>query len=319
MRQDANTQPVNLSPMTARTVNAASDNIMPTLSPNGVWMVFASNRDKYWELYLASVDGRVLPRRLTFTKQLERNPVWSPGGQSILYESQRDGNWELYRMDISSGQEERLTFNAGDDTYARWSPDASQIVFQSKRGKVSQIYLLNLQTKLISKLSDGGGDDSQPVFAADGRHIAFRSVRSGNPNGVIWVKDVDGGAAAVSDPTQDASLPTWSSQGLLLAYQAAKDGLQAIEGYDAAAGTSFHWIAGELNAYAPTWGCDGKTLIVNIGMDGAANIYVLEKLQPETSPINSLDQLAVMSSRPSVNLYNPFVGANGQAWEQGVP
>jgi Tol biopolymer transport system component len=317
-RQDSMAaQPVNISRLNQDNVNITPDNLMPSLSPNGKWVVFASNRDKYWELYISSTDGTVLPRRLTYSKGLERNPVWSPGGQNIVYESNRDGNWELYLADISSGKEKRLTFSDGDDTHARWSPDASRIVFESNRSGRSQIYQLDLQTDLVTTLSDGKTDDSQPVYAADGRHIAYRSIHPDNPNGLIMILATDGtGASVISDSSQDAINPVWSSKGKLLAYEVLQGGTQAIYGYDATTGTTRQLISAELNAYAPTWGCDGTTLVVNIGTGDTSNIYVLDKLLTDSSPVNATDQLAVLSNSPAGKIYDPFIAPNGKAWEQ---
>jgi len=317
-RQDSTAaQPINISRLNQGNANINPDNLMPSLSPNGKWVVFASNRDKYWELYISSTDGMEQPHRLTYSKGLERNPVWSPGGQSIVFESNRDGNWELYLADVTTGKEQRLTFNNADDIHARWSPDASRIVFQSNRSGHYQIYQLDLQTDLVTTLSDGKSDDSQPMYAADGQHIAFRSVHADSPNGLITILATDGtGITVISDAAQDATNPVWSSKGMLLAYEVVENGAQAIYGYDATTGATRQLITGKLNAYAPTWGCDGATLVVNIGTGDASNIYVLDQLQPDSSPINTTDQLAVLSNSPSGKLYDPFTAADGQAWQQ---
>ncbi len=310
-------EPINLARITNGNIVTTPDNLMPTVSPNGEWVVFTSNRDKYWELYMASTDGQVLPRRMTFTKGIERNPVWSPAGQSILYESNRDGNWELYQMDISSGQEIRLTYNDADETNARWSPDASRIVFQSNRTKRSQIYLLDLQTNLIANVSNGAGEDSQPVFAADGRHIAFRSVQPNTSNGVIVVKDVDDGSTSViSDPAGNASFPTWANSGLLLAYQSQQNTNWTINVYDAATQQNTQPISSQFNAFAPAWHCDGNTLFLNIGRDESSNIYVLDTPFANSPPIDSLDKLVRLSDSPDSKIYAPYISMDGNDWQQ---
>ncbi|MEP6985944.1 MAG: hypothetical protein ABI970_10110, partial [Chloroflexota bacterium] len=74
-----------------------------------------------------------------------------------------------------------------------------------------------------------------------------------------------------------------------------------------------------LKAYAPTWGCDGSTLVVNVGTGDTSNIYVLDKLLPQSSPINTTDQLVMLSNSPSGKLYDPFIAPDGQAWEQTAP
>lgn len=310
-----NSAPVNLSRLTDDNIVLTPDNLMPTLSPNGVWVVFASNRDKYWELYMASSDGTVLPRRMTFTKETERNPVWSPDGQKILYESNRDGNWELYTFDISSGLEARLTFNDADDIAGRWSSDASKIVFQSNRSNRQQIYLLDLQTDLITKLSDGAGEDSQPVFSTDSQYVAFRSLRPDNPNAVIVVKNLrDGTTSFVSDSARNAAFPAWSLRGALLAYQSqTADGWQIVI-YDAATAQRWSPTAPPVNAFAPLWGCDGVSLFVNVLADGLTRIYVLDAGNAAASSVTNVDGLRSLNARPGDSLYAPYSAPDGSEW-----
>jgi len=318
-RQDeSSAQPVSLSQPNDDNSNLEPDNLMPSVSPNGEWVVFASNRDKYWELYIASTDGSVLPRRVTYSKAYERNPVWSPGGQSVVYESDRDGNWELYKFDITTGAEEQLTFNAGDDTHARWSPDASRIVFQSNRTGISQIYVLDLQTGLITALSDGKTDDSQAVYAPDGQTIAYRSVQAGQANGVMVLRNLDGTTSPISDAAGDASEPVWAADSFLLAYQSSSENGRTIALYDWLTGETRELVAPGLNAFAPAWRCGGTTLLFNVGTGDETNVYVLNDLLAEQPLVDSLDNLPVLSSQAGGKIFAPYTADTGSDWLQAT-
>ncbi len=65
----------------------------PSWSPDGQWIVFDSDRDGNWEIYLMRADG-LRVTRLTSSEASEGPACWSPDGQWIVFDSDRDGNQE---------------------------------------------------------------------------------------------------------------------------------------------------------------------------------------------------------------------------------
>ena len=63
-----------------------SDEIDTACSPDGLWVVFASDRDGNREIYVIRIDGTSL-RRLTNHPAMDINPEWSPDGTRIAFES----------------------------------------------------------------------------------------------------------------------------------------------------------------------------------------------------------------------------------------
>jgi len=89
----------------------------PTWSPNGKQIVFMSNRDGNWEIYLVNADGTGL-RRLTQSASSEGMPTWSPDGKAIAYMSDRGGQWGIYVQRLDDGRVAKLT--SLDTVYEDW-------------------------------------------------------------------------------------------------------------------------------------------------------------------------------------------------------
>ncbi|SVB21113.1 uncharacterized protein METZ01_LOCUS173967 [marine metagenome] len=81
-------------------------------------MVFASDRDGDWEIYVRDGDGSV--RQLTNNDYDDRNPVWSPDGKHIGFEAAYDGDWELLRMNTDGSDVRSYFFNSDADTDLEW-------------------------------------------------------------------------------------------------------------------------------------------------------------------------------------------------------
>ncbi len=89
------------------------------MSPDGRQMVFASDRDGDWEIYVRDRDGSV--RQLTDNDYDDRNPVWSPDGKHIGFEAIYDGDWELLRMNTDGSDVRSYFFNSDADRELDWS------------------------------------------------------------------------------------------------------------------------------------------------------------------------------------------------------
>lgn len=88
------------------TFNPDNEDVGPDVSSNGDKIVFFSDRDGNYEIYMMNNDGSA-QQRLTSNATDDLNPVFSPDGHKILFHSNRNGNFDIFLMNLdvqSSGQ-----------------------------------------------------------------------------------------------------------------------------------------------------------------------------------------------------------------------
>ncbi len=132
--------------------------------------------------------------RLTAARGLEERPDWSPDRSSIAYVSDQTGNRDLWIRALARGEELQITDDPGDDTQPAWSPDGRRIAFTSSRDHGPR-----LDQSVQFGYSLGGG---------------------------IWIVPALGGS-----PTRvidDGFNPSWSPDGLRLAFDSSRDGPRRI-------------------------------------------------------------------------------------------
>jgi hypothetical protein len=285
--------------------------IAPSLSPYNEWIVFSSDRDGNWELYVApTTDGDADDvQRVTFnTVAIDTDPVWGPNN-IVVYETTFHGTWDLYALDMSTGEHYRLTDDSGNDINAYWSPDGLRLVFQSDRPDTSgarrwQIYELDPATLQVKKLSDGSTIDVDPVYNSTGDRIVFRSYTDAKSNSVIETMNADGTKrTAISDPSGDATNALWSPNDTFIAYQSDLDGDLDIYIYEVASGATRHLTGNTVDDYAPTWHCSNVRLLWTSDIAGDPNIFEVNVLPMTGAPIAVDPEANQMTFEASSDIY----------------
>ena len=105
-----------------------------SLSPDGQWIAFTSEREGSADLYRARVDGSSL-ERLTADPAYDDQASWSPDGSRIVFVStRRSGTADIWTLDLATRTARNVTANPGADFRPSWSPDGEWIAFSSDRG-----------------------------------------------------------------------------------------------------------------------------------------------------------------------------------------
>ena len=166
-------------------------------SPDGEKIVFQSDRDGDWEIYIMTdLDGLRSAGQLTRNPADDYGPSWSPDGSRIAFWTNRDGNFEIYTVDTNGSQPARLTWNIGMDASPAWSPDGTQIVFQSLRDGDWELFIIDSDGTDERRLTyNNGSHEQMPRWSEDGAKLAFYSDITGNNE--IFTLDVP---AALANP-----------------------------------------------------------------------------------------------------------------------
>ena len=116
---------------------------MPVWSPDGLQIVFASDRYGNFDLFIMSVNGGE-PRRLTFHSAAESPFSFSPDGQSVLFGASRMDTAEnrafpaaympeLYRVPVTGGRVTQVLTTPAEDVH--YSRDGRLLIYHDKKGQ----------------------------------------------------------------------------------------------------------------------------------------------------------------------------------------
>ena len=198
-----------------RLTNGQWDDVSPSLSPDGQKLVFASNRNDYWDLYLLNLQtGQIA--RLTDTPEYDGNPSWSPDSQWIVYDTYIKNNLEISIMStVTAGQIIRLTNSPAADTDPVWSPGGRQVAFVSSRSGENEIWLASLDQpdseRFVNLSQSPDGVENHPAWSPDGKGLAWASSRPNQPENIyVW------NANTPTIPARSlgaGSWPVWSQSG----------------------------------------------------------------------------------------------------------
>ena len=128
----------------------------PRWSPDGTKILFESNRDGDWEIFVMDADGENL-KQLTDNDETDRNAEWSKS--SIVFESKRDGNWEIYGMELDGNNQTNLTNDPGKDANPLLSPNGQKVLFESRRDKNTELYLMDADGGAVKNLTNNPEKD----------------------------------------------------------------------------------------------------------------------------------------------------------------
>jgi hypothetical protein len=156
-------------------------------SPDGLWILFRSDRGGQGDLWVMRPDGSD-PKKLTSTADTESHASWSPDGSMIAFES----NDDIWLMDADGSNQRALVARPREDDSPTWSPDGNRIAFESSFVGDRDIWVV---------AADGSGvpanltntpsyRNTDPRWSPDGTLIAFTSNRDGDLD--LWMMNSRG-------------------------------------------------------------------------------------------------------------------------------
>lgn len=140
-------------------------NAMPAWSPDGSQLVFSSNRDENWELYLIDYPGLSSVTPLTDNAGTNFDPVFAPDGRTIVFSSQRGSAFNIYSIQPDGENEQQLTSDGADERYPVWVGN-SLIVYSGGFQDETELFLMNGDGSNSQQLTYSPGRDEWPSWCA---------------------------------------------------------------------------------------------------------------------------------------------------------
>jgi Tol biopolymer transport system component len=152
---------------------------MPTWSPDGSRIAYASDELAQARIYTARPDGTDVRLVLDPTGPGGVDPAWSPDGDRIAFWTLVDaGMSDLFTVRPDGSDLRRLEL-PGPASEPAWSPDGKWIAFAGGTSE-SNIYVVPAAGGQARQLTHSG-QDSVPAWAPDGSAIVFASNRDADP------------------------------------------------------------------------------------------------------------------------------------------
>ncbi len=263
--------------------NAGEMNISPTISPNGEYVAFYSEKDLFSiDLFMADAKtGKTLQKISSIVHEneidalnfIESAGTWSPDSKQFAFIAFSKGKNKLLVIDIARKKQVNEIVIPGIPSfnYPAWSPTGNEIVVSGLVEGQNDLYSYNLSTNEVKQLTNDPWANVHPSWSADGKVITY-----------------------VTDKPSPLDIQTKRTPGYYIATLDVKSGKNII--YD------FFQGAANLN---PVFSADGRSIFFLSDRDGYRNLYRFdidtEKLYQETDILTGISGITQLSPAISIS------------------
>jgi TolB protein len=205
-----------------------ASNYYPVFTPDGGSLLFASNRNGPFDLYLLLFGEKQL---FQITKNVGNvvSPDYSPDGRRIVFANRAsDGPTSIWMVN-ADGLNPRLVY-AGADTIvaAAWSPDGEKIAYAMSVGipQEYEIFTMNTEGKNHVRISQGlAGIGGSIDWSPDGKSLLVYAGAYGDKD-IYKIEVADGSYAQITNGGNNAGA-SYSPDGLYIVFNSLRNDEQA--------------------------------------------------------------------------------------------
>lgn len=210
--------------------NHPSNDRFGRYAPNGERIVFESDRNGNWDIFLLDKNTGV-QTPLTKDTTDDRWPTWHPSGEKILFTSARSGKNRLYELDLDGSTVSKINLEPGlkEVNFAAWSPDGQTIAFSVQEAENQfNLYLFNLATQKSRALSSDTTRTLYPDWAPTGQDLVFFSRKeTNNEDDEIYRMNVaNSKTKRLTNWPKHNFCPSWSNNGKWIAYVTSMENIR---------------------------------------------------------------------------------------------
>ena len=192
-------------------------------SPDGTRLVFCSERNGWWKIWVAAADGSHAQQLTNPASGADYHPDWSPDGEHIVYVSGGTGNGDIMVMNKDGSEATNISQNTGRDNFPMWSPDGHWIAYASDRDGNWGIYVTDPAGRNTRRVSDER-EAIEPSWYPDSQRLIYQAATDGNFDLYTVELDSDRVPVRLTTTEFDEKRPTVSSDGRWIAFESDRDG-----------------------------------------------------------------------------------------------
>jgi len=184
--------------------NAGNMNVAPSLSPDGKYLAFLSEKDLFGiDLFLADAKtGKVLRKLSSQISNshiddfnfIESAGAWSPDGKQFAFSIFSKGRNQLMIIDVDNGKTVLRKDMGKVEQFGNltWSSNGEDIAFSGMVEGQSDLFSYNLKTREVTQITNDVYSDYAPSYSPDGKKIVFSSDRvSIQKNGINAIQPMN--------------------------------------------------------------------------------------------------------------------------------
>ncbi len=293
------------------------------VSPSGM-VVFSSDPEGQFQLYLKEGGEKI--SKLTTDPEMKTFPFFLDEKRLIFFaDTNGDENYDIFLMSSEAGNSFRqgsaVNLTPGTDfsiqPFVTYSADRSKAVVVANRDGDFATYLLAGVNGEMRRMTHHSFSDERADISPDGKRIAVTSLVSGQEYAIFVMEEESGRTDALSDPESgkiiEASFPSWSSDGRMLAFASTEKGFSDIGIVDIDTG-KLRWLTDGGKEYAnPVLSPDGRMIAYTVNERDRIGLV----LRSMTGAFTEIDVSpsagfvhALKFSEDSKHLYFTFSGKN---------
>lgn len=199
----------------------------PRLSKNGSAILYQSNKDGKWQLYVMDLK-KGTHTALTRHDSNNNFPDWDADNKWITFVSDRDGNEEIYLMKRDGSGLKRLTDDKARDIHPYFSPDKKHILFNSTRSNGSlDIYRYSLESGKTEQITSTMDEETCARYSPDMKQVVY--LKNGTDDD-IYVLDLASRQSRniTNTPSVRDGWPAYGSDGKWIYYSSMESGLYCV-------------------------------------------------------------------------------------------
>jgi TolB protein len=206
-----------------RLTDRNANDYYPAFAPDGVRIVYVSNKTGLFEIYLRYL-------ALDEEQQLSDGigsisaPDISPDGKSVVFAAKfAGGDSSIWTINIDGSQSHPLTDSQWSEIDPSWSPDGKQIAFAAARGGYVELFTMDPTGNDIRQVTNGvQGIGGRSSWSPDGRWLAFYAGPRGDRD--IYLVEVASGTVLRLTYGGNNTAPCFSPDGSWIVFSSSRDG-----------------------------------------------------------------------------------------------